>query len=423
MFKAHGGKTLLKKPVLSCMKILVMTTLLIISNSVVFLGAQKAQTISSYGYILRPQKVPLALKMDNLYSLTDAQIKELAKYDLLITYATTYNKAAIEKLRSYNPDILILGYRNVAFIDERSNQEIEIARANGWVLKDANGNEVYEKNFNFLKLVDVGNRDYQAWLASLIKNRMSELVTMDGVFGDNTGALIDPYTVSSRPVNPRTGEVYQDNEWRDAMIELVRKIKNETAKIYIANGSGLFSGSGPNGFWQNKKLAESLVNTVDGVLLEGFIRWENEPWRTESKWKQDVEFLKYLIGIGKLAVAWIMCKEPPEGANQYQVAMFGYASYLLVISGDKCYFCAKGYMEEFYNITKIVIGTPLEDYHIRDDYHIYEREFSKVLILVNPLDKDIKLSLSRDFLTIDGEPIREVELRARSGLILVKISS
>jgi hypothetical protein len=386
------------------------------------LGSVRSHIISSYGMIVEPagHKTLLAIKIDNLSPLTDEQLKNLAKYDLLITYGTSYNKAAIQKLRTYNPAMKIFGYRNVAFIDNRS-ADITLARANGWVLKDTAGNEVYEKNYPFLKLVDVGNASYREWVAERIHYLMTELVSLDGVFGDNTHSLINQNIFSARPINPRTGALYTDQEWRDDTLALVKKVKEKFDKLYIANGAGLFCGAGSTGFWQNQGLAEVLLSAVDGVLLEGFIRWENEPWRSTTNWKKDVDFLKFVNEKGKIAIAWTICSGTlPSGATQNQIAMYGYATYLLAASGDKSYFRAKGYDDEFYNIARISVGFPLEEYHVRGDAPVYEREFSKALILVNPTDNSFTLSLNGNYESIEGQPVSSVILPAKSGLFLIK---
>jgi len=401
----------------------VMMFLTINSLIMPILGSQRSQSISSYGTIREStgHVTLLAIKVDNLSPLTDGQLRNLAKYDLLITYAASYNKAQIEKLRLYNPLMKIFGYRNVAFVDEHSTQDIELARANGWVLRDNAGNEVYEKNYPSLKLVDVGNADYREWVAERIRYLMTELVSIDGVFGDGTSALIDLYTVSARPINPATGALYEDQDWRDGTIALVRRVKEVTRMEYLANGGGMMSGSGTTGFWRNQQLAEALIEVVDGVFLEGFIRWETENWRSASAWKQDVEFLDYLNKRSKTAIAWTQSTStPPPGATQYQVAMYGYASYLLAASGDKSYFRAKHYDEEFYNVTRIDVGHPLEEYHIRDDNPVYEREFSKSLILLNPTDNNYTLNLRGNYETIEGKLILGLELPAKNGIILIK---
>ena len=103
-----------------------------------------------------------------------------------------------------------------------------------------------------------------------------------------------------------------------------------------------------------------------------------------------------------------------------QVAMFGFATYLMVKAGRNAYFCAVGYEEEFYSISVTDVGYSLEDYHIRDDVPAYEREFTNSLVLLNPLDSNFTLSLGRSYMTIDGQIVSEISLPAKNGIILLR---
>ncbi|MDI6640672.1 MAG: hypothetical protein QMD78_07610, partial [Methanocellales archaeon] len=146
-----------------------------------------------------------------------------------------------------------------------------------------------------------------------------------------------------------------------------------------------------------------------------------EDWRSEEVWKKDLEFLDYLNKKGKLTIAWTVTYGTlPQGATKYQVAMYGFATYLMAKSGTNAYFCARDYEEKFYNVSKINVGYPLEEYHIRGDVPVYEREFSNVLVLLNPSDNNFTLRLGRNFTTLDGETVSEISLPAKSGIILLK---
>ena len=77
--------------------------------------------------------------------------------------------------------------------------------------------------------------------------------------------------------------------------------------------------------------------------------------------------------------------------------------------------------EDFYDITKIDVGDPFEEYHIRSDAPVYEREFSRSLVLLNPTDSTYTLTLDGNYETIDGQHVSDAVLSAKSGLILNKV--
>jgi hypothetical protein len=401
--------------------------LLLIGFSVILpiAGLRAPQTISSYGTVTHPaeSRILTVIKRTDLSVLTEEQLTDLAiKFDLVITWPMDPNSYPISVLRRANPKIKILLYRNVAFIDERARDQIELARANGWILKDAVGEEVYEREYTFLKLVDVGNASYRNWVAERIKN-WTDRLGADGVLGDNTNAWagVDTYIMNADPINPRTIVVYGRYEYRDDMLNLVKAVKERIGeKLYIANGIGALQGSYGNGFWNNRELVEALIDEVDGVLMEGFIRFGNEAWRTETSWKKDLEFLDYLCKRGKVSISWTVTYGTlPQGYTKYEVAMYGLTSYLLGKSGTYAYFSARNYEENFSNVSKTDVGFPIDEYHIRADVSVYERKYSRSVILVNPTNNNFTIYLDEYHRTLEGQIVREITLKAKTGTILL----
>ena len=67
-------------------------------------------------------------------------------------------------------------------------------------------------------------------------------------------------------------------------------------------------------------------------------------------------------------------------------------------------------------------GTPLEDYHIVSGTKIYEREFTKRKILVNPTSNEYTIQLDETYLDMDGQQITSITVPKYSGIILTKTS-
>ena len=365
-------------------------------------------------------RIYVATKVDYLHTLNSTELAELAKYDLLITWLWDKNKDAISKLYEMNPEMKIFGYHNVGFISNKS-EFYEIARDNNWILKDEYGNEVHSfpKNPD-LKRIDPGNSDYREWLADLIKTR-SESLGIEGVTGDITAAKID--IVNADPINPRTGNFYTDQEYATDMTALVKRVREKSGKLYIGNGAGTIQGCWKVGFWYNKEIAEPLVNEEDGTLLEGFIRFSDySNWRSVNDWKEDLEYLNYLNKKNKITLAWtITSGNLPANTTRYQIAMFGFATYLLAKSGDSNYFVARGYENKFYDVSKTDVGYPLEDYHIIAGTQVYEREFSKTRVLINPSNDNYIINLGGNYKTLDGKTVSSIKMNAHTGEILLKI--
>ena len=384
-------------------------------------GTKDYLNIISYGSVVYSvdRSTLTATKRDNLYTLTDAEREALARnYDLLIT--GHWNEKFLPDLIKVNPRLLIFIYRNIGSIDEQSEGEIQTARDNGWILLDELGNDVYRLRNPVMKLVDIGNPDYREWLADLINNR-TENIHVSGVFGDTTAVRIAG--MSADPINPRTGKVYTDQEYSADMLALVKRVREKTGKLYIANGNGMLCGSHWAGFYQHRAIAEPVVDEVDGVLLEGFIRFSGDDyWRSVDDWNKDLEYLDLLNKKGKITLAWTLTGgNMPPGATMDQVAMYGFATYLLGKSGDRAYFTARGYDDEFLNVCKINVGIPLTNYRTINGGPVHERVFSKSLVMVNPSDNSFTITLEENYLTLDGQTVSEIDLPAHTGIILLKL--
>jgi hypothetical protein len=362
--------------------------------------------------------------INNLGDLSYAEQIELAEnIDLINTKPYPVNKVPMQNIRAANPDIIIICYYNTWAINDQTS-DIRIARQNGWVLRDALGREVYAKGWPNNKIMDVGNQGFRDWLAGKIKAVVDEY-GFDGIMGDGTKAILeDTYDISAMPINPRTGRIFTPTEWRNAMIGHVRTIKARMGpdKILIANGKGANVGCNEFGFWANQDLVEPLIDEVDGNLMEGFIRWINEKWRSESKWVQDVNFLKYLCDKGKIAIPLTNSHGIlPPGATAEQVIMYGLVTNLLALEPGYSYV---GFSvidrEDLYDLTNIQIGTPTQDYVKRSGMSVYQRAFTNGLAMINPSDNSYTFNLGSYYYTLSGARINSITIRPHTGVILLK---
>jgi hypothetical protein len=354
----------------------------------------------------------------NLATYSQSELYALAKrYDMITTWGEDYNRAAINYLKSVNPNILLLQYRNIHAIQENS-EDYSLAVSKGWLLYDANGNLVREQDWDSMVCVDVGNVEYQTWLGNWIKATLDNY-GLDGVMGDNTSPLLEEmYGVTAPAINPRTGQVYSDVEYRNDIVKLVQKVKSIIGnRVYIGNGVCHQQGGEPLGFWANQGLVEPLINVENGIVIEGFIRWASERWRDTSSWIKDVDALEYISKKGIFTQVTInMYGTLPAGATYDQVVRYGLASYLLGKCGPMDAYRISGGSYPHLNIE---LGIPLEDYHKRSDSEVYEREFTKILVLVNPTFTDYTIQLGGTYYN-NGNPITSITMRAHTGVMLNK---
>ena len=83
-----------------------------------------------------------------------------------------------------------------------------MALDNGWLLRDGEGNLVYNPSYPSIYMVDIGNVEYQQWVANWIKEPLIQY-DFDGVFTDNGFNAVekaywwDVGGQTTQPINPR----------------------------------------------------------------------------------------------------------------------------------------------------------------------------------------------------------------------------
>jgi hypothetical protein len=260
-------------------------------------------------------------------------------------------------------------------------------RSKGWLLLDVDNNEItFTVGINTEYMIDIGNVDYRAWLASYISNRVSLGYT--GVFCDNLPAPTYPatWTVSVRGINPRTGLSYTDATWSSDSIALAQATMNEGVTLV---GNGIPQADGAYGYWDNQTRCENIVSTIDGVLIEGPIGWTLTDFnsRTAANWKENVDMLIALVNTGKQV--WF--SNGGEAAMETDdVARFVYCTYMLV--GPVSTYCLKfrgvDYMSGTYwtSLVELDFGAPTSGSMVLEGSE-YVRYYTHGEVRVNPTSR------------------------------------
>jgi hypothetical protein len=213
--------------------------------------------------------------------------------------------------------------------------------------------------------------------------------------------------------------------WKQRMIDMLSKMREKIGgKLTIYNG-----------FAVTRDYDNDFLQFADGGMFEGLFHngwtpiYENI---SESYWKQQVDKLFDISHTKKkifLAQTNALIDESTTEAEIQKLAMFSFASFLLG-KGDYAYygfnvFPSDGSIDQFiyFDYWETNIGEPLESYHLREtvgEVNIYEREFSNVLVLVNPSEIITTVNLGTSFRTLNGDIVNSVTLESKSGTILYK---
>lgn len=140
------------------------------------------------------------------------------------------------------------------------------ARANGWILKDANGQEIYNKGYTYSKLADVGNPDYRLrWCQS--SEAYFKTIGADGFYSDDTLAFYSMWWNTVPPKYPT------EQAWNDVMIGFCKYIYEyfQPKGFYVAHNAGDWKNGDPesNNGMRKARWWAKVGPYTDGLMSEG----------------------------------------------------------------------------------------------------------------------------------------------------------
>jgi hypothetical protein len=360
---------------------------------------------------------------------TDADLQYIAAhYDVLITDGYSYYNNKVGYLHQQNPALKVLPYIN-ALVVVKNEDDWTYINANhpDWFLKDASGNRVYEKYFTNNFLLDPNNAGWKAYRAQRL---YAYTVTYgyDGVYLDVINPWInDGYGYvyySAQPVNPATGALFTNTEWKQANLGFLDSMKQAIGPTKTLMINGLLNGD----TYFRWGVADYMVK-ADSALMEGFLRWGQEAVsfnKPESEWKKDIDAVNEVAQTGKEAVA-LTAVYDEVGATATElraIHMYSLSSYLLA-SGSTTGYCFKPpsttSVQPYDDLWATSIGQPVAAYYKLNN--VYQRDFTDGKALVNPTDtgQTFNVALGGSYRTFDGQVITSISLPPKTGTILTKI--
>ena len=283
----------------------------------------------------------------------------------------------VEKIKAKNPNVIILGYRNVMAMHPHYEDWEEVNSHEDWFLHDVNGNRLVNKKYGWYAM-DVGSPGWREHYAKLVKAKLDANPAFDGLFADDVWEW-NKYKNSDFTVDPTLIPSEIQQRWHNDMIGMLQYIKQVIGnKLLIIN---------------TDDLSGDYLKYADGMMFENFGHgsWETLDQFTINTIPQINALLK-LSGTGKYVIVQSMALLPavitPEDLNKaHKVFLYCFCSYLLGLNGSLTTFGftnihrtdaqIKGYYEEM----DFDIGFPLGSYYIRDN--LYIRNFSRATVLVN----------------------------------------
>jgi len=379
-------------------------------------------------------------------------------------YGYEFTPAQLSSLHQRNPQIKVIKYRSSAelfnstssasFNDPaswsrdfalRQNTEAEWnniwTNQQDWFLKNSSGNYINRR----ANAEMAGNRAYvmdpanEAW-RTFIANKIQSFIDsgFDGVFLDlvTTTYWSGPgYGWDSRPINPRTGALYTDSQWRNDLMGLVERVQQQLGSDKIVIFNGIFNGSE---YYANNTTAPYLEDTnASGQMIEGFAPWDSNGFYSQSNWKKNIDLLARISSKPSPYRVLVQAYAEPANASAHAqgyegLARYALASYLLGKNGNSTLFHIafgsnypvntglSSWWEKDIPLYHLKVGDPVGSYYLQDN--LYQRDYTNGKVLVNPTDAGASVSLELDayYKDPDGQIVTSVTLPSKSGTILVK---
>ncbi|PJA72030.1 hypothetical protein CO152_03560, partial [bacterium CG_4_9_14_3_um_filter_33_26] len=303
-----------------------------------------------------------------------------AHYKYFIADGYSYFNSKVSYLHQKNPNLKVLSYKNGTVIYNNTADWTYVTTNHPeWFLLDSGGNKIYEKNYTNNYLLDPSNTEWRTYRANQLKQQI-ENYGYDGIFLDVISAWIEDsgyIYYNAKPINPSTGQLYTNDEWRQANLEFVDYMKQSIGvnKLLIFNGI--------IGHTYYKYNYRPFFDVSDGAMAEGFMRWGTNPIdsnRSETQWKQDIDSLQELASLNKIGLINTGLAVNSSYTNDQinKVKSYSLSSYLLS-SGDHTYHLFqypnwttnyKPYDETY----SMQIGSPLSPYYKANN--LYQRDFT-----------------------------------------------
>ena len=318
----------------------------------------------------------------------------LAKFDVLNTEFVMGPE--LYKVKAINPNITIVGYRDVMAMHTSYPDWAEVNTHEDWFLHDVKGNRLVSRAWGWYAM-DVGNDGWRAWYTNQVKAWLDNY-PFDGVFADDVWPYLwaagDSWSPWANPIEDVPASIRE--RWVTDMVGFIRYVKARIGnKLLILNCT-------PD--------AVDYINAADGYLHEEFVHPDRygptEFYDDYIRPQWCVQQLDSWSRLGKQVWASSGCSgsEPPELLLYCLCAFLLGMNQKATFSWGDYYKPSKGYFPEM----DVNLGNPRGTYYVVNA-DVWGRDFDNAKVFVN-------FSATTPYtITVDGNAIT---LPTHSGYIM-----
>jgi len=357
---------------------------------------------SSHYAAMGSETIPFKVhKFLTAYDFSDLDIPSIAsQFDIIDTYLSKATQ--VTKIKELNPFFRAIYYKDALTHREGATED--------WYVHDAQtGSKLVNKDWGWY-LMDIGNQTYRISLANSIKAGLTNNPMFDGVFLDDVWgtALLGGFY---REGTKETGVVPQlvINAWHENMKTLLNTIKTTIgSKLLIINASDVNT---------------DYLALADGQMDEAFC---HANWQTFgeffSTWQRHLNNMIAGSKSGKIYLAQSGIVDSSTVSQVRTTSRYCFAMFLLGANDRSYFYFSNTYRGvTYFPEWDVDLGNPIEDYHARSGTPLYEREYSKGLVLINPSAGAFQISLAEKYKNLDGVTTDTMTLGSHEGEVLLKI--
>jgi len=382
-----------------------MTTLIGILILIVFFLSCSA--ISSDYTITTPASLTTSFKIHKFltaYDFNDVDIPSIAsRFDLIDTNLAKVNQ--IKEIKNLNPFLKTIFYDNALTHKERATGD--------WYVRDAQtGSKLMNKDWGWY-LMDTGNLSYRRSLANFIKKCSDDNSGFDGVFLDDVWGSVSSGRFYKEGTKDKAElPLHVTKYWRDNMKLLLIQIKIAIGRKLLIINTGAFN--------------TDYLALSDGQMYEAFCHANWQPFgEYYPDWQRKLDSMMAISNSGKIYLAQSGILDGATDSQIKSTQKYCFAMFLLGANSNS-YFYFKPSMKyrgvTYFPEWDVDIGTPIGNYRARTGTPLYEREFSKGLVVINPSSESVQINLGTKYKTVAGDIIDTIALGNHEGEILLKRS-
>ncbi len=358
--------------------------------------------------------------------LRDENIPELARFDLLVlpAEAQLFNPGVSARLRTINPDIVILAYvPTVSYNDRYWTDALHLnlkSNLNGSMeLRQPNGQQ--RSIWPQTSAYNIANASYRdAWI-TYVRDHVWSSGYWDGIFLDEVASSVSWMGDVDLDQNGQADNaITADNAWKNGYIDLFSRTRQTLGSdaILVTNGSS----------------EDAFQPYVNGRMFESF----PTPWEGAGRWEDSMQrLMRNQASNADPDVFFLSSNTNGTGIIDYKQFRFGLAS-ALIAGAFFGYDHSESNYQQFWTFDEYeaflgrVIDAPKDLLNPRNKVFtpsVWSRDFQAGKAIVNATNQPQTIQLGNEFEKIngtqdrsvnDGRIVSEVTIPAQDGIVLIR---